>query len=42
MQTIPFASGPLASLPLKITALQMNLVAAMHPAEHAHKWFALL
>lgn len=50
---LQFVNGPLASLPLKITAVQMSLVSAMHPvfffmedqwmiAEHAHKWFTPL
>ena len=28
---LPFVIGPLASLLLRITAIQTNLVAAMHP-----------
>ena len=31
LSALPFVSGPLALLPLKITAVQTSLVAAMYP-----------
>ena len=37
-----YLSGPLPSLPLRITAVQTSLFAAMHTTEHTRKQFTLL